>query len=270
MSSTFLTLRFVYTICTVRTRSRHTIHNPLRGRLSTPQAIAEALRMAIIEGQLLSGEALRQEELARQFEVSRIPVREALRQLESEGWIVLLPNRGASVAPLSVDEARETYEILAALECAALRLAIPRYTPASLRVAEQALQRAPHDRAEDVQRNLDFHLALYAPAERPRLLSLITMQRQRGQRYSRLYFALPKYQEQTAREHEQILKACVDGDVASAVDLLGCHLLQTGEMLVRYLEEHIRGGSTADPDEALLALQQKIALQQNGAGLEHE
>lgn len=248
--------RFVYNI---RMSLAHRVPNPLRGRLSTPQAITEALRQAIIEGRLLAGEALRQEELAQQFEVSRIPVREALRQLDTEGWIVFLPNKGASVAPLSIDEAREVYEILTALECTALRLAMPHHTLSTLGRAEEALS-AGSAETGDVKRNSDFHLALYAPAQRPVLLNLIATQRQRGQRYLRLYFALANYKEQTDREHTEILQACVERDTTRAISLLERHLLQTGEMLVRYLEEQVQNGSCPDPDEALAALQQKAAV----------
>ena len=241
-------------------KSTYKIRNPLHGRLSTPQAIAEALRLAIIEGRLLGGESLRQEELARQFEVSRIPVREALRQLETEGWVVFLPNKGASVAPLSVDEAVEVYDILAALECTALRLAIPHHTRATLGRAEAALYDAPTAGVWDVNRNRDFHLALYAPASRPRLLHLIALQRQRIQRYLRLYFALPKFQQQTEREHAEILQACVERDVTRAVALLERHLLQTAEILTHYLEEQIQNRYNFPADKALMALQKEVAF----------
>lgn len=243
------------------------IRSPLHGRVSTPQAISEALRLAIIEGRLLGGESLRQEELARQFEVSRIPVREALRQLETEGWVVFLPNKGASVAPLSIDEALEIYDILASLECTALRLAIPHHTLATLGRAEEALYTAPTAGVDDVNRNSNFHLALYAPAQRPRLLNLIERQRQGVQRYLRLYFALPKYQQQTEREHAGILQACVKRDVTRAVALLERHLLQTGEILAHYLEEQIQKRSTFPADKALTALQKEVAISEAKSSL---
>ena len=79
---------------------RYDFGNPLSGRQSSPEVIAESLRQAIIAGQLPPGESLRQEMLAQHFAVSRIPVREALRQLESERWIIFHPNRGARVSSL--------------------------------------------------------------------------------------------------------------------------------------------------------------------------
>ncbi len=129
-----------------------------------------------------------------EFEVSPIPVREALRQLETEGWVVFLPNKGATVAPLSIDEALEIYDILASLECTALRLAIPHHTLATLERAEEALYTAPTAGVDNVNLNSDFHLALYAPSQQPRLLNLIDGQRQRVQRYLRLYLASAEVQ----------------------------------------------------------------------------
>src|ERR1700748_861231 len=104
-----------------------------RGSMS--RMIANALRTAIVDGTLAPGAPLRQDAIARHFSVSAIPVREAFRQLESEGWARIELNKGATVAPLSADEAREIYEIRAALESLAIGLAIPAHTPRSLRHA---------------------------------------------------------------------------------------------------------------------------------------
>lgn len=94
----------------------------------TSRFIADALRAAIVEGSLLPGEPLRQDTIARQFSVRAIPVREALRQLDSEAWLTIEPNRGASASLQSADEARAIYEIRASLES----LAIEHHTPEPL------------------------------------------------------------------------------------------------------------------------------------------
>src|ERR1700679_3003094 len=101
-------------------------------RQSASRYIADALRAAIVEGSLLPGEPLRQDAIARQFSVSAIPVREAFRQLESEGWVTTEPNRGASVSLQSADEAREIYEIRASLESLGIGLAVDLHTPQTL------------------------------------------------------------------------------------------------------------------------------------------
>ena len=199
--------------------------------------IANALRAAIVEGALAPGAPLRQDAIARHFSVSAIPVREALRQLESEGWAKVEMNKGATVAPLSADEAREIYEIRAALESLALGLAIPAHTPASLRHAEALCKAtaAETDPSLYVGRNEAFHMSLYEPAARPQLFEMIGMLHGRGERYLRLKFGLPSYKGESDREHAALLKAVRRRDVATAQSLLTKHLLDTGELLHRFL-----------------------------------
>jgi DNA-binding GntR family transcriptional regulator len=211
--------------------------NPLSGRQSSPEVIAESLRQAIIGGQLVPGESLRQENLAQHFCVSRIPVREALRQLESERWIIFHPNRGARVSWLSAAEVREIYEIRASLEVTALRLAAPHHTPQSLRQAGAILRasQSERDRSLYVQRNREFHLALYAPAGRERLIAMIDSLHSQGERYLRLKLDMSPYKRRSDDEHRQILEALRTGEIERAVQILEPHLLQTGEMLASYL-----------------------------------
>jgi DNA-binding GntR family transcriptional regulator len=217
--------------------------NPFLGRQSSPELIAESLRQAIIDGQLGPGESLRQESLAKHYAVSRIPVREALRQLGSEGWIVLQRNRGARVSPLSVDEVREIYEIRASLEATALRLAAPRHTRHSLKHAAAVLRvsRSERDHSLYVQHNREFHLALYAPAARPRLVAMIDSLHSQGERYLRLKLGMPAYKHQSDDEHEEILKALRTGRIERAVQYLQQHMLRTGELLAGYLTQHLAG-----------------------------
>ncbi len=213
------------------------LENPLAGRQSSPRLIAAALRAAIIHGRLAPDAPLRQEQLARHFSVSRIPLREALRQLESEGWIEFRPNRGARVSGLDATEAREIFEIRAALECAALRLAAPRHTPASWQEVARLLadSRRESHRTRYVRRNRDFHLALYRPAQRPRLLALIASLHDRGERYLRLKLDIPAYKRQSDAEHVQIFAAASGGQLAQALRMLADHLVTTGEMLAATL-----------------------------------
>jgi DNA-binding GntR family transcriptional regulator len=209
------------------------LDNPLAGRQSSSQLIAAALRAAIIHGRLAPDSPLRQEQLARHFSVSRIPLREALRQLESEGWIEFLPHRGARVSRLDAAEAREIFEIRAALECRALKLAAPCHTRASWQEVARLLSdsRRESRRSRYVRRNRDFHLALYRPAQRPRLLALIASLHDRGERYLRLKLDIPAYKQQSDAEHARIVDAASGGHLAHALRILEGHLVKTGEML---------------------------------------
>jgi DNA-binding GntR family transcriptional regulator len=205
--------------------------------------IANALRAAIVDGTLAPGAPLRQDAIARHFSVSAIPVREALRQLESEGWAKAEMNKGAAVAPLSANEAREIYEIRAALESLAIGLAIPAHTPASLRHAEALCKEASAetDPSLYVARNEAFHLSLYEPAARPQLFEMIGTLHQRGERYLRLKFGLPSYKGASDREHAALLRAVRRRDIAKAQSLVTRHLLDTGELLHRFLGQNAEG-----------------------------
>ena len=212
----------------------------LAERGSTSRMIANALRAAIVDGSLAPGVPLRQDAIARHFSVSAIPVREALRQLESEGWAKVEMNKGATVAPLSADEAREIYEIRAALERLAIGLAIPAHTPASLRHAEVLCKAASveTDPSLYVARNKAFHLSLYEPAARPQLFEMIGLLHGRGERYLRLKFGLPAYKGESDREHAALLRAVRRRDVAASQSLVTKHLVDTGELLYRFLCEN--------------------------------
>ena len=134
--------------------------------------VAEGLRRGILSGALESGQPLRQEQIAKDFEVSAVPVREALRQLAGEGLVTLTPNRGARVSEVSYEEAREITEIRIALESLALRLSVPNITEDDLRQAEEVLDLwdAAEDPATFAALNWRFHTVLYEPARQPRRL----------------------------------------------------------------------------------------------------
>jgi DNA-binding GntR family transcriptional regulator len=215
--------------------------NPLAERQGSAQLIADTLREAIIQGQLTPGEPLRQEQLATHFSVSRIPLREALRSLESEGWIEFLPNRGARVAGMDAAEALEIYEIRASLERTALELALPRHSDESWQEVGVALRSAQREkqRSRYVHRNREFHLALYRPAERPHLLALIESLHKRGERYLRLKLEIPFHKQKSDEEHEQIYTACRAGDLRRATEIMTTHLLSTGTMLANHLQREL-------------------------------
>lgn len=210
----------------------------LRHQRSTPDLIADALREAIVQGVFQEGQSLRQDEIAAQFGVSRIPLREALRQLEAEGLVLLSPNRGATVAVMSPEEAQEICEIRVVLEGLALQLAIPRLTEADLDKASEILKKT--ERETDVGRwaklNWEFHAVLYGAGDRPRLLSMVKTLHINIDRYIRLQMAKMNYLEKSQQEHQQILDACRKRDSKTAVRLLKRHIETAGEQLVAYLQ----------------------------------
>ncbi len=218
--------------------------NVLQHQRSTPDLIADALREAILRGIFQAGQSLRQDEIATQFEVSRIPVREALRQLEAEGLVTLHLNRGATVSVLTTTEAQEICEICSALETTAIELAIPQLTESDLEKASEIL--APTHQVTDaaclIQLNWEFHATLYAIANRPRLMSMIKMLHINIDRYIRFQITEIDYLERSQKEHYELLDACRQRDSKAAVRLLKQHIDTAGEQLVVFLEQNREQG----------------------------
>jgi DNA-binding GntR family transcriptional regulator len=167
-----------------------------------------------------------------------MPVREALRQLEGEGMVSFYPHRGAVVSELSYKEVVEIIEIRISLEVMALRKAFSLLDEEEFRRAEEVLHSI--DEEEDLvsrwgELNWRFHATLFAPAERPRLLSIIKAQHTAFERYIRVQLALSDY-EKPQKEHYELLGACRAGEEAAAVDLLTRHIEGTGELLLSHLK----------------------------------
>lgn len=227
--------------------------NPLRDRRSAPQLIAESLRAAIVNGTLQPGEALRQDVLAQHYEVSRIPVREALRRLESEGWVRFLPNIGASVMPLCAEDALEIYEARAALECMLLRLAIPHHSKASLDVVRKLLASIAKlsDAGERTELEKAFYLALYEPARRSRTMDLVSSLMDQGERYQRLGLTNAQRRKEVQAECVSIVAACAKQEVDRACEILERQLLDLGASINDVLSrDPSRGDQIPKPAKA--------------------
>ena len=169
--------------------------------ITTNESIADSLRADILRGKLKSRQALKQDEIAAKFGVSKIPVREALVQLKAEGLITFYPNRGAFVSELSAVEADEIYVMRIALETAVLARAIPSLTVAHLKHAEEILNAI--DREENIAKwgelNWEFHATLYSPASLPRLMDTIKTLHTNIARYLVIYLAGMDYQKNPNR-----------------------------------------------------------------------
>lgn len=196
---------------------------------TTPPVLAAVLREAIVTGVLQAGEELNQVLLARQFGVSRVPVREAIRLLEAEGLVVSPPHRRSVVSALTPEVLGELYEVRLRLEELLLGAAVPRLGPQDLAEADAlvaAMGRVRDHRAW-LRLNDRFHDTLYRAAGRPFVSALVRQLRQQVQRYVWLSGrALYRAAEANA-EHRRILEACRAGDVSRARRELRRHLLAT-------------------------------------------
>ena len=210
----------------------------------------EALRAQILRGHFPDGEALRQDALARQLGVSRIPIREALRQLEAEGLVTFTPHRGAVVSRLSLEEIDEVFALRADTETGLLRLAIPHLTKEHfdrldeiLVRYERALQRG--EVAMWGELNWQFHSTLYAQAGRPITLGLMQRLHDHADRYVRVQLAVTHWQSRAIQEHRAIAAAARRKDVRRACALLRQHILSAGQSLVTFLREQRETKSSA-------------------------
>lgn len=202
----------------------------------------ETLRDEIIRGDLTPGQYLRLEEIAARFDVSTMPVREALRDLEADGMVTNFPHRGARVTELSADELQDIYDIRANLEEMAARSAVPFVTKpliTELAALIEEIENHSGDVATLVTLNHEFHLTLYAASGRKHLYDLIRTLRYRSQHYLHVYTAEIDTSglRQTPGEHRAILEACKCGDAEQAAALTREHIAEAGRAIVKYQRE---------------------------------
>lgn len=210
-------------------------------RVSASDHIAEVLRSAIVDGLMQAGEPLKQDEIAARFNVSKIPVREALKRLEAEGLVSFEKNRGAVVATMSPDEIIEYLDIRALLEAKAAELSAPRITDATLETATRYLDifRRDLEPAHWSHLNWEFHSTLYRDAGRPILMAELRVLYDKLERYVRAVLVLNEDETpKTHHEHAAILDAFARRDAKAAADLTRAHVLDAGASLVKHLNNH--------------------------------
>ncbi|MCK1517554.1 GntR family transcriptional regulator [Bradyrhizobium sp. 190] len=190
------------------------------------QHIAGSIGERIISGALPPDAPLRQDHVAREFNSSHVPVREAFRQLEAQHLVVAVPRRGVRVAPLDTNSVKEIAEMRGALEVVALRNAAPKLTFSHLARIELALVEG--ENAQTIQdfemANRAFHHALAAPCAMPRLLASLDGLQLAN---SRLVFAMARssgWRPRSNQDHRLILQALRARNVDQACNLLARHI----------------------------------------------
>ncbi|MBA2474737.1 MAG: GntR family transcriptional regulator [Actinobacteria bacterium] len=218
---------------TRRTDSRQTPKH----RTLAERAVAE-LQEAILNGELAPGQPLHLERLARQLEMSPMPVREAVRQLERLGLAEHVPHRGARVSQLSVEDLRQTYQARLLLETLAVREAAERFGDEEASLATQRLaEHVAASRAGDLRggrlAHAEFHLGLYEASGSHWLPRLIRPLWQNSERYRIASLAGRGSIERRRREHQRILDACIRRDPDGAEAALRAHLVLTANLVAR-------------------------------------
>lgn len=202
-----------------------------RGRQSTPDHIADTLRRAICEGRIAGGAQLKQTEVATNFGVSIVPVREAFSRLVADGLATLIPNRGVMVTPISAENFIDIAEMRSLLEPHALRLSGPQLTDKDFSAAETALHaaEAATDLLERAGHHWDFHRILYSKASRPRQLAQIASLYTNINRYLLPLWSRVGLSANWVGSHMAIIKKIKDGDINGAADLIGSQSVESAE-----------------------------------------
>lgn len=188
--------------------------------------VFEALRRAIIEGELKDGDALRQDEIARLFHTSRIPVREAITMLEQQGLVKNHRFKGAVVVGLSIAEASEIFDFRCIVDAHVIRAAVPHMTPALIAEARAICDAfvSSTDPMRWGDLNRAFHITLYQASNLPFHLATLSNAMDRLDRYLRAQLLLTDGHARSNAEHLAILEACARGDAERAADLTVAHI----------------------------------------------
>ena len=198
-------------------------YKPLR------ELVFESLREAIISGQLRPGERLMEIQLAEEMGVSRTPVREAIRKLELEGLVVMIPRKGAYVAGLSLKDIVDVFEIRGALEGLAAELAAERITDNELEELERYLVKIADDIEKGdldkvVATDTEFHSILYQASRNQRLSQIISNRREHIQRFRTTSLSYPGRMKTALEEHRKIVEAISARDCELAFKLAQEHI----------------------------------------------
>ena len=211
-------------------------YKPLR------EVVSEALRVAITDGTLKPGERLMEIQLAEELGVSRTPIREAIRRLELEGFLVMVPRRGTYVADLSIKDINEVFEIRTALDVLAAGLAAERITEEELEEMERLLVRIGEfidvgDADKIVEADGQFHDVLYKASRNDRLVGIINNLREQFTRFRSISMAYPGRLKDTLEEHRRVVEAIAQRNPELAQQCSREHMENAEQTLLADLNE---------------------------------
>jgi len=205
-------------------------------------AVYEVLRQDIIDGKLKSGQKIIMSEVAKRFGLSDIPVREAIRRLESDGFVQFTPHVGAVVSKMDEKEVVEIYLIRIELEALATRLAVPCVTSDDINYLEKKNLEMEHaikqNRPEQLGTlNKDFHLRIYRAAPYPYLYKLISDLWEKVERTQSVFAYVPERAAASVGEHRQIIEALRSKDLVAAEMLIKDQKNRTMAALQQYIKD---------------------------------
>ncbi len=208
------------------------------------EVVFRTLRKAIIKGEFQPGERLMEEKIAVTLGVSRTPVREAIRMLELEGLVKMVPRKGAEVAGITIKDLRDALELRVALEVMSVELACERIDDAG----KKKLIRAGMEFKEAVNSKLvpaivdkdeKFHDVIFEASGNNKLISLAMNLREQVYRYRYEYVKDSSYHENLIMEHDEITRAILKGDKEKAKDLMAEHIFNQEQIVIRNLSKRL-------------------------------
>jgi len=209
-------------------------YKPLR------EVVSEALRNAIQEGILQPGERLMEIQLAEELGVSRTPIREAIRKLEQEGFVVMIPRRGTYVANISLKDISQVYEIRSALEELAAGLAAERITEDEIEVLERmVVEIADYIESGDMDKivaaDVEFHDVLYKASRNLRLAEIVNNLRDQILRFRSISMNQPGRLAKTWEEHREMVEAIASHNATQARKIARMHMEHAEQVLLNGL-----------------------------------
>lgn len=208
--------------------------------------VYEKLRQGIIKGTLKPGQKLVMAALAKKFKTSETPIREAIRRLESDGYVTFTPHSGAMVTEINRQELSEIYVIRITLEALATRLAVPYISQDDLRWLKKKNDEmkavVEKNQYEQLARlNKAFHLRIYKAAPSPRLYRMISDLWDAFERWPSVFTFIPDRAAAAIREHDQIIEALETADIDRADDLVKEQKKKSLEALQQYMVQRSTG-----------------------------
>ena len=202
--------------------------------------VFKTLRQAILRGELKPGERLMEIQLANKLGVSRTPIREAIRKLELEGLVLMIPRRGAEVAEITEKSLRDVLEVRKALEELSVELACDRVTEEDLKELEKAAEEFQRitkngDVTEIAEADVHFHDIIYRAADNQRLTQLLNNLGEQMYRYRVEYLKDIAVRRTLAEEHRSICEALRAGDETQALDYIRVHIDNQQKAIIRGL-----------------------------------
>lgn len=204
--------------------------------------VFKTLREAILKGDLAPGERLMEIKLANQLGVSRTPIREAIRKLELEGLVVMVPRKGAEVAKITEKDLRDVLEVRASLEELAISLACERISDEKIKELKSALEEfrtviGGNDVTKIAQMDVAFHDVIFEATNNARLVQMVNNLREQMYRYRLEYLKDFSTHERLDEEHMQIFEAVSERDSERAKELIRKHIYNQEVTVVRNIQE---------------------------------